>query len=422
MSTRARCFAFTLLLAMCVGAHAEDTALVELNTLLVPLRSDSAGGTNDAQGFWTRNSSGDYLRFVPLVLTPAKRKLRDWIEAALANSPENVRVGALRSRLNADLRLADLFCQRTSRDNSPDRCSFEHADWNSMGFVHPEIEIDRLARDLLSVRAGLGIECGTDTSAYVYQWRNGAWQRLWQDELPIQEGRPYWPRTIDSVLVSPADRNTGERLVLSLGNMDWCSSTFYPIYARLWRVRADGSEPKLLLDLDEDAHLLMEPPVTGFANLADAQIAFMRPGIDIDGAHLTFLHFEVRGDALLRTDPLAENPEGFIEEWLHMPREESRRWVAKQAGDLMAWHARFRSEDFRTADVETRQCRSDTASWQVSMPITSSETKIGTIHFLVAWHPPNRFEMLGISDTPRGDCNVFEPAGHEFVRERLRWR
>jgi len=416
-----RCLPLILLTCVCARAGGVDPLLERLHTQLTQLRSPAAGGSQSVEGFSTFNDAGEFLRWTTPAYMPARQLLRDWIERRLADAPQSVPVGSLQAQINADLRRADLFCQRLAREDSPDRCNGE-GDWNSKGFVHPASTIDRLTRDLLSVRAGLGIECGTDTSAYVYQWRDGAWRRLWQDELPIQEGLPYWPRTIDSVLVSPADPTTGERLVLSLGNMDWCSSSFYPMYARLWRVRADGAAPKLLLDLDEMAHLLMEPPVTGFVNLADAQVAFFRPGIDFDGAHLAFLHFELKGDSLLRIDPLAEKPEGFIEEWLRMPWEESRRWVAQPAGDLAAWHARFRSEDWRTDSVETRQCRGDPALWQVSMPMRSPGTKLETVHFLVAWRPPIRFELLNISEAPRADCNDFEPAGHEFVRERLRWR
>jgi hypothetical protein len=404
-----------LLTCLAAQTRAEDPALGELHGLLEPLRKHAAGNTYDAPGFWTRNSSGDLLRFAPLALTPAKQHLRGWIERRLAISPQNVGVGALMAELDTGLSHADLFCQKTPREDSPDRCQYEHADWNATGFVYPGIKVDRLGRDLLVVRAGLGIECGADTSAYAYVWRGGRWQRIWQDELPIQDGIPYWPRTIDSVSVSPVDPDSGTRLVMALGNMDWCSSTFYPVYARLWRLSADGANPKLLLDLDERAWLGDEPPLSGYVSLHDALIDFMRPGIDSDGAHEALLHFEIKGDSVRRVDPLARTARGFIEEWLYMEWPQSRNWVATGAGDLSRWHAKFRDHQVHASFVQALRCR-EKHEWQVTMPMDFKDGHSETYYFRVR-RTGERFEMLDIGTIDNADCD--DPADENSQRDRL---
>ena len=87
--------------------------------------------------------------------------------------------------------------------------------------------------------------------------------------------------------------------------MEWCSSSFYPVYARLWRVSADAA-PKLLLDLDERAHQMDDPPIIGHVTLHDASIEFMRPGIGGEDSHEAVIHFEIDGDSIRRVDPANE--------------------------------------------------------------------------------------------------------------------
>jgi hypothetical protein len=397
---RIRNFRITLVLLSALSApvHAEDTPLTRLHALLEPLRDPASIHGGEPLGFMTYNHAREPLRFAYFAYTPARRLLRDWIEAELAHTPENVYHGALMLRLNSELSHADLFCEPTHHGGSPDRCDLEHANWNARGYVYPEISVDRVARGVLVVRAGLGIECGTDTSAYAYEWREGRWQRFWQDELPIQEGTPYWPRWIDSVSVSPVDAKSGTRLVMALANMDWCSSTHYPMYVRLWRVPAGGVTPKLLLDLDEMAWLGGDDPVIGQVSLHDARIEFTRSDFNT-----ALLHFRVDGDAVTRVDPLALTAAGFIEEWLRMEWKQSHRWVASGVRDLSEWHAKLRGTPVSTDSAETHRCR-DRRDLQVTLPRDFGGRRNEAYYFRVR-KAGERFEMLDIGTGPQADCD-----------------
>jgi len=399
---RASCFVLATALACATTAFAADPALTGLHDMLTPLRHVAAGDGDDHRGPYNAGTRGGERDATP-ALTGAKHALRDWIESRLAALPADGDERVLASRLNAALRHADLFCERTAAADDPGRCSFPHEDWNSIGFVYPEIRLDRPAKRVLVVRAGLGILCGTDMSAYAYIWRAGKWRRIWESEQAI--GEESWrPQGILAVRVSEPDA-AGNRNFLTLGNMDWCQSNFYPIYARLWRAAAASTAPKLLLDLEQGAFLGAEPPAEGRVGLGDVTIRFERPGFD-DISHSAILHFRIDGDRLQRISPIAPDPKSFAEEWLHAPWPEAARWSAPSAMDsLREWHEKLQSDEYGASGMPVRGCTGKPARVEVNAEPNASKQQ-GGLFFLVAAASAEQFEMLGVGTEPHAGCDV----------------
>jgi len=400
------CLAALLFLASAAAAQAEDPALSRLHTLIAPLRRAPPVPGVDSRGPWNYQAPGTDWRGATPVLNEAKHTLRDWIEAKLANAPRNVRERALVAQLNGALARADLFCQRVEREAAPNPCSTGPWDWDPSGFLFPRIRIERPTPGVLLVYSGFGIVCGTDMSAYGYEWRAGRWQRFWQYEQPIAAGADYQPQSLDSVLVSKADTSSGARMVLMLGNMDWCSSTYYPVYVRLWRATSGAGEPKLLLNLTERAWLGGDLVIDGHASLTQAQFEFMRPGLEVAGGRQAIVRFAVQGDTLTRVDPLAYDPIAFVEEWVHAPWPESRRWVAApNAATLEPWHKTLSADDVYTDSMTTNGCRKDPSLWQVTLPLSRRDESVETLYLLVSRPSPERFEVRDIGVMPRADCD-----------------
>ena len=413
MSRFKKLFSMTLALGLGAFARADDPAVVEIHATLAPLRSHPSCDADDCRGPWNKGD-GD-PRYSTPALTTAKRQLRDWIETRLASFAERGNEKALARKLNRELYRADLFCQRTNTPKSPDRCRFERADWNAIGFLYPDIRLTRPTDGVLVVISGMGIECDSDTSAYAYEWRGGTWQRFWQYEQAIEPAVHYLPQWIDSVEVSRADA-AGARLVMTLGQMQWCQSTWYPMYARLWRAHQAG-DAKLLLDLAEDAWIngdVEHPPVTGHVDLDDVYIGFARPGIS-DLVHTALLHFRVTGETLTRIDPLAPDPRAFVEEWLQSPWSDALRWAAQDALALADWHAKLRPEDYFSDVSDTLGCGKNSNVWQVSMQVSQGDKDMGSLYFRIGWRAPVRFEMLAIGTTEWPDCTGPEPRDNEFA-------
>lgn len=146
-----------LLLALVAQqAHAEDVKLAELRGLLVPMRAST---DTDPK---TRGAT-------PALMT-VKHRLRDWIEPRLAALEENGDEQALAVHLNDELSSAGLFCRDVSKD-APDRWVEKDMYWDGIGFLKP-IRIDRQQLRILILRTSVGILCGSDDSAYVYEWRD----------------------------------------------------------------------------------------------------------------------------------------------------------------------------------------------------------------------------------------------------------
>lgn len=61
--------------------------------------------------------------------------------------------------------------------------------------------------------------------------------------------------TLEAVLISPTNYRPGgdktEHLVVTLSTHPWCTSSWQPIYYRIWQARFGSGEPKLLLDENE---------------------------------------------------------------------------------------------------------------------------------------------------------------------------
>jgi hypothetical protein len=436
MTRSCQILAVVLLLCASLEARAEDVTLAKLHAALAPLRlhiGPSVVPTRaDAQ--WEYSGPTEDLRYATPALNDAKHLLRDWIESHLSAVSESVDEKGLAIQLNDELRSADLLCETSGSRDSPGRCDFDSWYWSPIGFVHPGVELTRpQEHGVLALTTGFGVLCGTDMSAYVYEWRADHWQRIWQNEQPVQSGLAYAPQGINSVHVSAADPKTGERLVLTLGNMDWCSSAYYPVYHRLWRV-TPGSADQLLLDEKVSAWVGDDPPQFGKVGLHEVVIEFSKNGFDSDiPFYLASRHYSVAGDRLTRIDPFALDPNAFVEEWIEADWEVSRRWVASTAtSDLRAWHARLRrkegstylSREFIANECGQRvfRCRPDPSLWETGMHLGKEDRDSRDVYFVMRHIPPNRFEVLDIRMKPLGGCDGSEPADDEFSGiARLTW-
>ena len=171
--------------------------------------------------------------------------------------------------MNDELAGAGLLCDKSCRDQS------------YLGFLDP-IKL-QWKWEYLAVQTGVGIQnCGFDESAYAYRGTGERWQRFWQDETNDYTEKKYAPRGIDSVLFSPtpygrsADKN--ERLILALGQHEWCTSNWRPVYYRVWQTSSRLKEPRLLLG--ESVPAFFDAPIQGSVGSDDVLIEFSGQSID----------------------------------------------------------------------------------------------------------------------------------------------
>lgn len=381
-----------------------------VHAALAPLRSSA----QPDQPIPYNASGGDDigLRSADPRLMDVKHQVRDWVEARLATVGADADPAALAAQLNAALQAADLFCE--SGAGGPDRCADDKGFSNSIGFLAPVVMERAASGTIMVLRTGMGIRCGTDDSAYAYEWRDGAWRRLWQSEQDIRPSRPYAPQTLQSVQVSQPDPVGGARLILTLGNQSWCSSLWYPVYIRLWQVSVD-SGAVALVDEAPAAYLGMHAtPIVGRLTSAEALVGFTAGGFDdVAMFHEAVRHYRVDGGKVVRVGPVALTPSDFAQEWLKIAWPEALRWGAPAANvaALKAWHKKWWDRHGALGEVaDAQHCRADPEMWQVGVDFGDTAPELGQAYFLVRWRQSDRFQMVDIASQPWLDCDQPDPS------------
>jgi hypothetical protein len=235
-------------------------------------------------------------------LTVAKHQLRDWVEARLGTFAETGDTGALAQEFRDKVNAAHLYCLEESDD------CFE----NSLGYLD-DIEVNREG-EFLIVKTAVGIFCAFDYSAYVYVWKSGRWQRVWENEQNTYSEKDYAPQIIHAVHISPPDKE-GNRLILTTGSRSGCIPAYIPVYYRVWQVNAGYGAGKPLIDGKETA-LDGYPPIEGRVGPDDVLVEFGVGGIGYGASHKAVRHFQVRDQRAQQTDPIATTPRDFVEEWI----------------------------------------------------------------------------------------------------------
>ena len=329
-------------------------------------------------------------------VTVAKHQLRDWIESRLTKFPANGDELTLAADLHAGLRDAQLFCDDDS-ECLP----------TAMGFLD-EIQVNREKNFLIIQTAvGVGIWCGYDYSAYVYEWAGNGWRRIFENEQDDYTKGKYLPQILHAIHIATAESD-GSRLIMTLGSRTGCVSAFKPVYYRVWRLSADRRATKLLLDGTDLMNDESEPPVEGSVKPDDVLVEFARGGTGYGSPHKAVRHYHVQGDSVKQIEPIAPPPRDFVEEWLSAPWEQS---IARSdSPSLQEWHAKVHREDGQGdfPDPAMRCARSEEL-WQIGTHLHEGPET----YYLVRWIRPFRFSMAGVSDHPDPDCTRKDPAGDQ---------
>ena len=392
---RARWVILQLVLACWIAppAVAQDPMLAKLHAVLAPMRS---GPAKDMRGATPS-------------LMDVKHGLRDWIDARLPALPADGDEHVFTARLNEDLRQADLFCVAAS-DAKRDRCdhSQEAADWNATGYIGT-VQLER-REGLLFVRTRVGILCGGDDSAYAYERRGDRWRRIWAYEQLIASGADYQPQDISGFRVSPSDQRAHEGLLLLLGYETWCTSNWHHIYFRLWRLHPGDAGARLLLDRAEPAFFANEPPIAGSVSGAKATVEFRAGSLDPDvHSYEAVRSYDVQGDKVTRTAPVALGPRGFTEEWLRGEWSEASAWIAPGSRAVLQLsytqlHPLY-AKPGEYIGGHSQRCRKSADLWQVGIEFDAAAAPKRNAFFLVRWRPPYRFQMVAVRGAPRADCD-----------------
>lgn len=383
------------------SAYAEDAGLNALAAKLVVVRSTHAA--------LSQYDAGPEL-------TPIKHALRQWVEAQLPSLLKEGAPARFAEGLNARLGSKGLTCGDEPNERCKEPMSAGDTQMNARGYLS-KISLSYLEYShYLLLRTGVGVRCGFDESAYVYERRSDGWRLILETEQDRYDDKQYSPQNFLAIKTSPAGiawnaTPSKPPLVLTLGYSPWCQSNWQMLYTRLWRASPTNVTPKPIIDA-ADGVFLTDMIADGEVSDDDVFVRFDARSIDSGGVRTHLHHFLVHGDVVERIAPVALNPKDFVDEWLTRPWTESARWIdkASEPSALQKWYGAFpRGKEiiFGEFDKGPFHCRSDSTLWQVGFTQDAGPKNPEiSAYFLVRWMAPYRFSLVAIRNAKFSGCDI----------------
>lgn len=390
--------------AAALGASSSAASLDHIHLLLEQVRAHRRQVPSEFE-----------LRGAVPEMTAIKHELRDWIESRLPELKSADQLPAFVAALNAALTAADLtgFDAPAKPDDffqdftgSIEGVTIELQD-TGVVIADPKKPDVTVPFGVLAVRSSLGVLCGDDESAYVYEWKGATFRRILADERPIVAGAPYEPQNIDAVQIAWRPEETGVRNILVLGHESWCASNWHSTYHRIWRSPRDG-DTRLLVDERAFSYFHGGAPIQGSINNHEALVEYRVGSLD-PGVHSyeSIHHYTLDAAGARRTEPVALGPRAFVEEWLKAEWNEAGPWSNPA---LQAWHTKLHAPSMNGEFGDTLLC-SPSDLYQVAIDFGVDDDKtakdrhyVGPVYLMVRWRPPYRFQMVAVSDKSSPVC------------------
>lgn len=232
--------------------------------------------------------------------------------------------------------------------------------------------------DLLVATTTLGINCGEDSSLYIFNDSGRRWNLILSLEAN-NYAKVSGAQGLFGYAVSPPD-GRGGFFVAAVDINPWCSSMWQRIRTRVLRPGPEADAPRTLLTREETIYLGMESAYDLDARRDGFSLTFTAAqGLDV--GLLTRRHvvrYAIDGDRAWRVAPVALRPHDFLDEWLELPWEEAARWSEPSARpDLERWHARLKEarEPYYTELQFVQPCEPGIETWQVGLHLEPLEGK-----------------------------------------------
>ena len=343
------------------------------------------------------------------LLTKLKHQLRDLAQKTL-DAGADAAAPVLQARVRAALRR-----EGVSTGGPTD-------DVHTFGSVMAiDVTQPRGHRDLIAVTTTVSVQCGSDSSLYLFRRDGARWRLALADEANGYE-QVNGAREHFYFRVSTPDAQSRFFVVLADVN-PWCTSSWQMMRYRVLRFGEDAYAPRVVLKGEEAIYLGTD--LEGFRLTADADTFTLRfdSNQSLDPGRLIRPHvlkFRVEGERAERVAPVALKPEDFADEWAQMKWDEAARWSEpSQLEELKRWHASLNPEGKGFSGSEilfVQPCGKTASEWQIGVEVFhySDEDKGAArlpakVFFTVA-RERGAFLMRGVSDAQPQGCAGAKPS------------
>jgi hypothetical protein len=358
-------------------------------------------------GAWPENMEGRGAARIARV----HAALLSWIESQLPMGRSAIAIkssdweAAMRRQLAA-AGIAEKELQTTL--NAP----AQQSDFDNPGFDNVSVALTWKPElpEILFVTGTVGVGCGGDQAVYGYRFDANGWARVISDHPTSDSG--YGGAVFD---VSDADFQ-GRRLLLIYRWSVQCASTWMGMTYSVFRMASDAATPMSLLSgehgfwmgNEDDGLVLALKPDELIIELLDSSVD---PAIH----NRTQIHRYRFADGVKRLEPIALQPQDFVEEWLTQPWSEVR---SMSLPETQKRHGKFRNQAVEYSSVVPCSAKPD--RWSIGFQITDIEGKALAealeVYFLVRELGNYRFEMEAVSDDQFKEC-----PGEGYASDKHPW-
>jgi hypothetical protein len=253
-------------------------------------------------------------------------------------------------------------------------------------------------QQLIAVKTGFTIACGSDSMLMVFAPEEKSWREVlrWQSQ-------PY--KTIAGAFeafdygISPPDES-GHWYVVAHSIMPWCSSTWSTIRYAVLRPGSDPLKPRVLLSRSEGMWWGNEDFGKVVVSRDSFDLRFHSNSIDSNVHNRVWIrHYAVSGDEVRRTQPVAVSPRDFTDEWIVSPWREASAWSSRQSWEqLQQMHRRLHKLRLGFDFDSVQKCPEMPSTVQVSVIAENEDT----FYFKIIGNGP--FQMKSVSTSPDSTC------------------
>lgn len=349
------------------------------------------------------------------LITALKHQFRDLITLTVRSNPDEAAAELKQSVLLRLLSVGISIEDPVSGASSPGPdCRFQYGTIYGIEIVRPNDD-----KDLLVATTCLAVECGDDTSLYVFERHANSWNLAisresngYEDVSGAQGNLQY--------SVSPRD-DKGDYFVVSADVSPWCTSNWQEIRYRAERAGKDPASPVIIAG-GKDIIFLGDSPPCSITTTPDSLCLEYNGEFHNDTGRMVRRHvlaFHVAGNRAERVAPVADRPEEFVDEWMSMPWELASKWSARDnIGALKTWHEGLQPVgDYASlGDVDFVRPCSD-GKWLIGMDVWDGPSFRGNLpdklYFKVS-ETDGVYKMQEISASRDASCAEAKSSGDDL--------
>jgi len=232
---------------------------------------------------------------------------------------------------------------------------------------------------LLAVTAAINLACGRDTSLYVFQKRQRAWNLVLSSSAGAYAGINGGRESL-GYRFSPFGDSSSWYVLLAYSS-PWCTSCWGGLHYEVLRPSTDPDKPTVLYSAHRGLYRCGEPPYKLNATRFEFSIAYldgMARDLDLFWK-VSVDRFYLAKDRIKRLPPRRQTAADFVDEWIETPDEEASALVTpsvrQQALEwhekLSAWTSGESGERVLSRYDWEQSCAKDGTRWQVKLSLKS---------------------------------------------------